>query len=457
MTKLPPAPIRKGQSLSLRCERMNADGSALAQSATGVQVSLTGPLPGDVVTAQIEHISPHRKGGVLRAWGHVVSEEKRGPHHVSPICPPFGACGGCTWQNMAYAEQLRSKTQFVVDAFAQHGVGAAVQLCVPSPVTDAYRNQAKYVVEFRGREVLLGGYAPRSHTVIDLVRCSLVEPAVRKVIERLKNELSKTRIVDLRYIVIRANAAGQTLLTLVLKNDQAAELPQTMALAHWLVQQDATLVGVVANINSDPGDVIFGSHDIVLAGNGTLPDTILGLDLQLSPRAFFQVNRHVAALAYSAIADVAASLQNVTCVWDVYAGVGTIARVVAARLPSVNRVFCVEIRATAVDDARAAWRDTSGAVFQAVAADAATAFGAQLPNPDIVVLNPPRAGCDVRVLQLVATRRPQGIAYLSCNPQTLARDLAVLSALGYKISNAVPYDMLPHTPHVETLVSLRRD
>jgi len=457
MNDLTVTPIKKGQTLRLHCERMNADGAAVAACDTGVQVSLSGPLPGDVVTALIEHVSPHRKGGVLRAWGHVLKEEKRGPHHVATICPPFGSCGGCMWQNMAYAAQLRAKEQFVAEAFAQHGVVAAVQACVPSPLTHAYRNQAKYVVEVGNRGVFLGGYAPRSHTVIDLVQCALVEEPIAVVIKRIKGELKKYRYPDLRYIVVRANAAGQTLLTLVLRNEAAATNAQTVALALWLRQQETSLVGVVANINGDPGDVIFGNQEILMSGSGTLPDSILGLELQLSSRAFFQVNRHVAELAYSAIADFAATLTNVGCVWDVYAGVGTIARVVASRLPSVTDVFCVEIRATAVNDARAAWRDSSGAAFHAIAADAAEAFGDHLPQPDLVVLNPPRAGCDAKVLALVAARQPQGIAYLSCNPQTLARDLAVLKTFGYKASNAVPYDMLPHTPHVETLVSLLRD
>lgn len=456
MSELPPTPLRKGQTLRLQCERMNADGTAVAVSTSGVQVSLTGPLAGDVVTAQIEHVSPHRKGGVVRAWGHVLKTEKRGPHHVATSCPPFGSCGGCMWQNMAYAAQLGAKAQFVAEAFAQHGVAAAVQACVPSPLTHAYRNQAKYVVDVGNRGVVLGGYAPRSHTVVDLVHCALVEEPITIVIKRLKVELKKYRYPELRYIVVRANAAGQTLLTFVLRSEAAAADPQTVALAHWLRQQEPLLVGIVANINGDPGDVIFGNKEFVISGSGTLPDLILGLDLQLSPRAFFQVNRHVAALAYSAICDFAATLTKVTCVWDVYAGVGTIARAVAARLPSVTNVFCVEIRATAVDDARASWRDSSGAAFHAVAADAANAFGDHLPQPDLVVLNPPRAGCDAKVLASVAARKAQGIAYLSCNPQTLARDLALLTASGYRIRNAVPYDMLPHTPHVETLVSLLR-
>lgn len=454
MSELPLIPIKKGQTLRLQCERMNADGSAIAVGATGVEVSLSGPLPGDIVTAQIEHVSPHRKGGVLRAWGHVVKEEKRGPHHVQTICPPFGTCGGCMWQNMAYSTQLKEKERFVLEAFDQHCVVSVVQACVASPSTLAYRNQAKYVVDVGNRGVSLGGYAPRSHTVVDLVQCALVEQPIALVVRTIKGELKKFRYSDLRYIVIRANASGQTLLTLVLKNETAALNPQTVALAHWIRQQEPSLVGVVANINGDPGDVIFGNQDLVMSGSGTLPDAILGLDLQLSPRAFFQVNRHVAALVYSAIADFAATLEKVKCVWDVYAGVGTIARAVAKRLPTVTDVFCVEIRATAVDDARAAWRDSSGAAFHAVAADAANAFGDHLPQPDLVVLNPPRAGCDAKVLAMVAARKPQGISYLSCNPQTLARDLALLTASGYRISNAVPYDMLPHTPHVETLVSL---
>lgn len=445
--------IRKGQTLELKCERMDTDGAAVAVASGDAHVALASALVGDRVTATIDHVSPHRKGETWQAWGHVVQVHQHGPHHVDPFCPAFGACGGCLWQHMSYDEQLRNKRQFVEEALRRHAINAPVAACVPSPMTRGYRNQAKYVVGEDGSR--LGGYAPRTHTVLDLVECALVEPAVTTLIKRVQAALEQRRLPSLRHVVIRANAAGQTLLTLVLRHAEAASDPHVVHLAEQLKAHDSQLVGVVANINGTPGDVIFGDHEIVLCGEPSLNDVIAGIEVVLSPRAFFQVNRHVATLAYDAIAAFAATVPNVNCLWDVYAGVGTIARVVARHVATLAQVYCVEIRAAAVNDARAAWQDSSGAAFHAIAADAADAFASQTPSPDFVVLNPPRAGCDVQVLQLVAARCAPAIAYLSCNAETLARDLAVLTTLGYAITDVTPYDMLPHTPHVETLVQLR--
>ena len=450
------AGVQKGQTLQLRCEGCNSQGAGIAQVEGHVEVALTRALPGDQVLAQIDHVSPHTKAGVRHAWGHVLAVQTPGPHHVEPFCPKFGSCGGCLWQHMAYKEQLLQKAKFVTEAFAQRGLEGAVVACVPSPVTRAYRNQAKYVVDAKAHPVRLGGYAPRSHTVVDLVDCALVETPITNLINSFKAQFSKHVINDVRHVVVRANALGQTLLTLVVRSESSVSSPVIVALAHQLVNDVAGLAGVVANINSDDGDVIFGDRDIVVYGNATIADEIAGVAVQLSPRAFFQVNRHVAHLAYEAIAGFAATFRYPTVVWDVYAGVGTIAQVVAARVPSVTSVYCVEVRATAVESARAAWKDKDGVQFVAVAADAANALDGSIANPDLVVLNPPRAGCDARVLQQVAARAPAGIAYLSCNPQTLARDLKVLVAGGYHMADTVPYDMMPHTPHVETLVTLRR-
>ncbi|MDX2021443.1 MAG: 23S rRNA (uracil(1939)-C(5))-methyltransferase RlmD [Deltaproteobacteria bacterium] len=446
--------MKRGDTLTLTCERMNADGAGVAFFGDDVAVLMPGVLPGDRVSAQVEHVSPHKTAQRRQAWARVVEVQSDGPHHVPAPCPAFGTCGGCVWQHMDCAEQLRWKTTLVVEALVERGVNAAVQACVASPVTRGYRNQGKYVVAKDAGGVRLGGYAPRTHDVVDLVGCALVEPAIDVVASAVKERL-RTSNVDVRYVVVRANARGQTLLTLVVRDEAEARAPGLAALADAVMADVAGIVGVVANINGSLGDVIFGDRDVVVRGAGVLSDAVAEVDLQLSPRAFFQVNRHVAALAYEAIAAFARTLPQAACVWDVYAGVGTIARVIAQREPRVKNVVCVEIRPTAVDDARAAWKDASGAHFEAVAGDAATILASAASRPDVVVLNPPRAGCDEQVLNGVAARAPEGIAYLSCNPKTLARDLGTLATLGYAVAQVVPFDMLPDTPHVETLATLR--
>jgi 23S rRNA (uracil1939-C5)-methyltransferase len=248
--------------------------------------------------------------------------------------------------------------------------------------------------------------------------------------------------------VARANEDGEVLATVVTARAAWLEGP---AFARALRQARPEVVGVVQNVNPTTGNVLFGAEDRPLDGAEALTDRLGGVRVTLGPRAFFQVNRGIAALAYEAIAARAAQVGGRARAVDAYAGVGGIALRLA---PLFDEVLAVEenpaATARALDEARRA-----GIVnVEAVTADAAAGL-ASVPAADLVVLNPPRAGCAPATLDEVARLRPAAVAYLSCNPATLTRDLTALTARGFVVEAATPFDMHPHTPHVEVLATLR--
>jgi 23S rRNA (uracil1939-C5)-methyltransferase len=352
---------------------------------------------------------------------------------------------------LAYERQVAWKHAKVVRAL--EGVLPAAQIlpCVPSPITLGYRNQAKltYGRDAAGR-ALLGAYAPRSHQVVDVAGCKLIEAPLEAVANTIRAHLAHRGVRpheaqvpgDLRHVVLRANGAGQVLVTLV----AAHANPAVARLAEGIMGTHVEVTGVVLNLNPDPGDVIFGGEEQVLAGTGHVNDRIVGVPVKLSSRAFFQINRQVAALVYEAVDSLARAHGRFEVAVEVYAGAGIIAQKLAAHAPRVVAIEDNPSSGVALGDA--------GAALEYLAADAAVGLSA-LKRADLVVLNPPRGGCDPAVLAQMARLRPRVVAYLSCNPTTLARDLTTLNGLGVGpgmgTSTVRPFDMLPHTSHVEVL------
>jgi 23S rRNA (uracil1939-C5)-methyltransferase len=252
----------------------------------------------------------------------------------------------------------------------------------------------------------------------------------------------------LRYVILRSCAAGEVLAVLVTASDV---FPGGAAVASALRARRPEIRGVVQNVNPSRGNVLFGPREATLAGDRTLADLIDDVKLCVSPQAFFQANRQVAALAYRAIRDAVAPRAS-DLVVDAYAGIGGIALGLA---PRVARVVGIEEHPAAVEDAvtSAAWNGVANAAF--VAGDVASHLAA-VGRADIVVLNPPRKGCAAEVLDQAAALGPRVLAYLSCNPETLLRDLGILHQRGYRTRDITPFDMLPHTPHLEALAILDR-
>jgi 23S rRNA (uracil1939-C5)-methyltransferase len=456
--------MNPGERLEIACTDLDDLGGGVGE-IDGRRVHVAGALPGERVTALVEHVSPRHP----TAWARLVEVEAPAPERRPPACPAFGACGGCVLQHLDYAAQLDWKRRRVAGALAERpALGAvAVAACVASPRPLGYRNTSKLVVAraAEGGRLVLGAYAPRSHAVVDLAGCRIAETPLDRTAAALRALLEeagvrpydeRTSTGNLRYVVLRSNHAGQVLAVWI----AARPILDGPALARRLRALRQEVVGVVEHLNPTRGNALFadggGENERVLDGAGTIDDQIdvgpRSVRLTLSPGAFFQANRTVAALAYAAIARGLA-IRPADRVVDAYCGVGGIALALA---PEAGEVVGVESHAGAVASATASATGHGIANARFLAGDAASVLGT-IARADLVVLNPPRKGCAPAVLAEVVRLAPRAIAYLSCDPDTLARDLAFLVAeRGYRCDAVTPFDMLPHTPHVEALAFLAR-
>lgn len=424
-------------------------------------------LPGESAEVMIDHHSPHKS----EAWGHIVrriggSSDLR----VVPACPSFGRCGGCTWQHLAYPAQLLAKQRRVERALEQAlglnvALGSSAALVapvVPSPATVGYRNKGKYVVGYAADRLVLGAYAPRTHEVIDTLGCRIVAPVIDEVAIWVRGAAEragltpydeKTRMGELRYVVLR-EAAGDVLVVLVVvpgtNRDKLANLAQALS-------RHAGVRGVVVyeNDRRDGAIIPSGATPTVLLGSGHLVEQLAGVDVEVGGGEFLQVNRAQATAMYARVAELASPGPGTRAV-DLFAGLGGIGLHLAR---AGAEVVAVEIDREAVAQlGRAAER--AGLKLTAVAADASelpVALRAQLgTHPDVVVVNPPRKGLSAGVRALLVDLAAPTILYVSCGPEALGRDLAELARLGWHADVIEPFDLMPGTAQVETVVRLRR-
>ena len=445
---------RDGDALTLTCDDLDDEGAGLAVHS-GARVHVAAALPGERVVATVTHVSSHRP----EAWARLDSIERLSPDRRPPACAAFGSCGGCVLQHLDVAAQLGWKARRLGRALAAHPAlsGVSTSEAVPSQRALGYRNRSKLVCAARDGRVVLGAFAPRSHDVVDLAGCRVSEAPLEELAGALRVLLASADVVpydertftgDLRHVVLRANHAGAVLAVFVVARPG---VPTVAALARRLRAEQPRVVGVVENVNRTRGNVIYGDEDRTLDGAASLEERVGAVRLRLSPRAFFQANRDVAALAYAAIAREVAVRPGESVV-DAYCGVGGIALTLA---PAAREVVGVEEHAAAIADATAsaALNRITNARF--VAGDVAVALR-DVPRADVVVLNPPRKGCGAGALVEATRLQPRVIAYLSCDPDTLARDLAALAERRFAVRSVTPFDMLPHTPHVEALAILDR-
>jgi 23S rRNA (uracil1939-C5)-methyltransferase len=426
------------------------------------ELHVAGALPGERVRACVEHESPHgpRAWATLRGLVGEPSSER-----VLAACRRHGECGGCVLQHLAYPAQLTYKRQRVERALAAHPAleGLPVPDVVASPHELHYRNKAKYVLAPRpGGGILCGSYAPGTHRVVDMEGCLVSEEPIDRVAHEAARRLVTEGISlyderhgkgELRHLVVRRNAEGQLLVVVVARSGQAQ--PALARMAAGLCHAQPEVESVVLNVHPKPGGAILGPVDLVLCGPGSLRDRVGEVSLELSARAFFQVNRAQAARLYADVARLALAGQRTVRAVDLCTGVGGIALTLGQR---GARVVGVESNAAAIEDASASAQAAGMAErAQFLCADLATGLPqamTQVGGADVVVVNPPRKGLGERGRAAFAQALPARIIYVSCGPESLATDLAALCRTGYEVSSLRPYDLLPGTPHVEVVVSL---
>lgn len=426
-------------------------------------------LPGERAEVAIDHHSPHK----AEAWGHIV--RRLGPSsgdRTRPACPAFGRCGGCTWQHLAYPAQLAAKHRRVeralADVLAIESAGLAVAPVRPSPEPLGYRNKGKYVAGRGGPggAIVLGAYAPRSHHVIDTLGCRVVAPIIDELATWVRGaaeraELApydeRTRTGELRYVIVR-EAAGDALVALVVApRTPRAKLERVAnAISHHPALRGLV---VIENDRRDGAIVPSGSPSQVLIGHGYLVEQLAGVGVEVGAGEFVQVNRPQAHAMYARVAELARpaarGAKPIRAV-DLFAGLGGFGLHLAR---GGAEVVAVEIDRDAVAQLRRA-AERAGLALTALAGDAGdlpAAVRARLGTaPDVVVVNPPRKGLSAGALDLLVDLAAPTVIYVSCGPEALGRDLVTLAAHGWAADVIEPFDLMPGTAQIETVVRLRR-
>ncbi len=391
------------------------------------------------------------------AFGKVVAWKAVSPHRREPDCPYYRQCGGCTFRHMDYTEELRAKGQRVQDALTRlGGSGVTVEEVLGAAEPLHYRNKSQYPVSADGK---VGFYRARTHQVTDLSACLIQKPQADATASALRRYMAEHHVPGydektgkglVRHLYVRTNRMGQSLICVVVNGDK---LPREDVLVSAMRQAVRSAVGVVLNVNTRRGNVILGDRYRTLWGQDTLTDTLCGHTFRLSIPSFYQVNRTQAEALYNKAAEYA-GLTGAETLLDLYCGTGTIGLSMAS---CAKKLIGAEIIPSAVENARknAAHNHVTNAEFLCGdAKDAARILYERGERPDVIVIDPPRKGCDAAVITTIAAMRPTRVVYVSCDPATLARDLKQFTAEDYNIEAVTPVDMFPGTAHVETVVLL---
>jgi 23S rRNA (uracil1939-C5)-methyltransferase len=403
---------------------------------------------------------------VQKNYGFAKIEEikEKSPHRVVPKCPIANVCGGCQIQHMDYKLQLDFKTQRVKDAIERIGKlqGVTVHNTIGMKDPYQYRNKAQFPVGIDEGELKIGFYANRSHRIIDTRKCLIQHPDNDKIIKLIRDYIKESGISIyeeatgrglLRHIVTRkAFKTNELMVILVVNGDN---IPGEKSLIDRLRQHLPELKSIVINTNRENTNVILGVRNKTLWGKDTILDNIGPFEFEISPLSFFQVNPIQTEVLYNKALEHA-SLTGRETVVDAYSGIGTISLFLSQK---AKRVIGIEVVPDAVEDAiKNAHRNNIDNVefIEGEAEKVMPRLYKEGLRPDVIVVDPPRKGCEVDFLETAVGMEPDRIVYVSCNPETLARDLAYLDEKGYRAIEVQPVDMFPQTSHVECCCLLSR-
>lgn len=454
-------PLQKNQILTLCIERLSSDGSGVAHSADGEAVFVPGTAPGDEARVRIV------KDCGRYAFGILDELLTSSPDRIPVDCPVAGPCGGCSLRHLDYAAELRAKQESVLDAFRRiGGLEVPVMDILPSPEVDRYRNKVQFPVGLdKNGAPCIGFYAGRTHRIVPCPDCRLQPGVLNEIGNALCTFFAQQGIRPydeqsgkglVRHIFLRRGAhSGQIMVCLVCTR---AKLPHAEQLCTALRGQFPAISTVLLNVNAKNTNVILGSENHILYGPGYIEDTLCGVPVRLGPLSFYQVNTLAAERLYGVAAQYA-QLTPDDALLDLYCGMGTIGLSMAEQC---RELIGVEIVPEAIESAKANAARMGEAVaaksrfFCADAGQAATQLAAEGLHPDIVMLDPPRKGCDEATLSAVVRMAPRRVVYVSCNPATAARDAAWLEQNGYHTEKVQPVDLFPRTKHVEAVLLLSK-
>ncbi|WP_063568200.1 23S rRNA (uracil(1939)-C(5))-methyltransferase RlmD [Paenibacillus sp. O199] len=492
-------PVSKNEETVIDIIGMNHDGEGVGR-ANGYTLFVQGALPGETVRVRV------MKTKKQYGYAKLLEIVKASPDRVSAPCPIYDQCGGCQIQHMSYAGQLAWKRQLVVDNLQRIGKlnvlveddEQAIQTeqtsteeqmngsnrirlrmegvmieddttqgirVLPTMGMDEpwrYRNKAQVPIGAADGGLVGGFYAKGSHRIIDMETCLIQHEHNDEVVAKVKELGSHLGISAyneetgrglLRHVVVKkAFRTGEMMLVLV---TNGRDIPHKDAWIGSIREAIPHVASICQNVNKKQTNVIFGDETRVLWGRDVIYDYIGDVQFAISARSFYQVNPVQTEVLYGKTVEYA-GLSGKETVIDAYCGIGTISLFLAQH---ADQVYGVEIVPEAIEDARsnAVLNDMKNVKFEVGASeDVIPRWKEQGIEADVIVVDPPRKGCDPRLLDTIMEMKPERVVYVSCNPSTLARDLRVLEDGGYRTVEVTPVDMFPHTVHVESVAMLVR-
>lgn len=450
-------PIKKDNSYDIEIIDLNHLGKGVGK-VEGFTVFAEGGIPGDVGKVKINKI---KKNFALGKMEDIYTPSL---NRITPPCPIAHICGGCQIQELKYQQQLNIKKRLVENNIQKIGGLEDVKIHdvigMESPFR--YRNKSQLPVGKKDNDLAIGFYKMGTHEIIDTKECLIQHENSDKIIEIVRNYMKDYNIMPynertgkgiIRHIVSRVSfRTGDTMVGIVTNKEK---IPYEKALIDSLVMEVPNIKSIVQNINTRKTNVILGNKNRLLYGEDTIVDYIENLKFKISLKSFLQVNPKQTEVLYKKALEYC-DLNGDETVFDLYSGAGTISLFLAQR---AKMVYGIEIVEQAVKDAKENAKLNNIDNVQFYAGKSEDIFP-KLYNDgviaDVVVVDPPRKGCDEKVLETIVDMNPKKIVYVSCNPSTLARDLKYLDERGYKAEEIQPVDMFSHTMHIECVVGIQK-
>lgn len=443
-------PVQKNDYIEAVFEDLTHDGAGVAK-VDGYPIFVPNSLPGE--KAKIKVIKVNKGYG----FGRLIEIIEPSPYRIDAPCSIYKECGGCQLQHLSYEGQLHFKEKQVRDVLQRIGKLEDVKVYPVLGMNNpwGYRNKSQVPIGEHEGGLIGGFYQQRSHQIIDMKTCLIQQEKNDEVIQKVKDICSRNGIRayneenhkgDLRHIMARYGiVSGEVMVVLVTRTN---ELPNKNKMIEEIVAGIPGVKSIVQNINLKKTNVILGEQTKVLWGEEVIYDFIGDIKFAISARSFYQVNPEQTKVLYEKALEYADLNGNETVI-DAYCGIGTISLFLAQK---AGKVYGVEIVPEAIEDAQrnAALNGITNVEFAVGEAETV------IPNwyeegvqADVLVVDPPRKGCDEKLLQTILSMKPKKVVYVSCNPATLARDLRILEEGGYKTVEVQPVDMFPQTTHVE--------
>ena len=447
--------LNKNELYETEITDYTAEGQGVAH-IEGCAVFIPNAVAGEKVRVRIEVAKKNW------AAGKIVEILEKSPHRINRECPVAKLCGGCDFWHMDYDEETRLKAERVRNNLNRMGGENLEKIeILGAPDCHNYRNKAQYPVAQKKGRAYAGFFKAGTHQVVENPRCLILPPETDRVKDEVMDYVNQYRVTVydettgkglLRHIYVRRGVvSGQILVCLVVNGDK---IPKAGELLKRL-QKIPGFATLVLSVNTKKGNAVLGDKFITLYGKGWIEDTLCGLSFRLSPRSFYQVNHHQAQRLYEAAISQAEITKN-DLVLDLYCGVGTITLAMAS---AAGKVIGVEVIPQAVEDAKDNAKRNgieNAEFFCGDAGQAALELENQGIRPDVIVVDPPRKGLNADTIEALDRMAPRRVVYVSCDPATMARDVALLKDRGFTLKNALAADLFPRCAHVESVITLIR-